>query len=256
MEPLSYESRCRHQSLPLDYQYQDAVGYESNWEYIKANHSNYHFDKWQVESEGEWYNRLGRFELSEKVPSMIPEFIEQSKKVGWFDVTSTYHPGFPGGKSPLLELEDHDRKASGIQGEFTQVIPEPDMCHIPEIQNMGVYWKLKRMRTRIHVQMPGQMFALHIDKLWHRYPNDPKKIIRMIVNLEDYEPGQLMLYGNSVFTQWRAGEIHCFDTNNVPHATCNLSNKPRVMMVITGVRTDETDEILRKSNIDTVHQYL
>lgn len=256
MEPKLYEERCKHESLPLDYQYQDAEGYASNWEYIKENHSSYHYDKWKVEQEGEWYNRLGRFDLSDKIPDMIPDFIEQSKKVGWFDVTSTYHPGFPGGKSPLLALEDHDRKLSGIQGEYTQVIPETDMCHIPEIQKMGEYWKLKRLRTRIHVQMPGQMFALHVDKLWHRFPNDPKKLIRMVINLQDYEPGQLMLYGNSIFTQWRAGEIHCFDTLNTPHATCNLSNLPRTMMVVTGVRTDETDEILRNSNIDTIHKYL
>ncbi len=252
MDPKQYEERARHKNLPLDFQYQDAAGYASNWDYIKENLSNYHYDKWREEHEGEWWHKLGRFELTDEIKSLLPKFEEESKKVGWFDVTAAMHPGFPGGKSPLLEQEDYDRKLSGIQGEYTQVVPEPEMVN-SAIQKLGTYWKLKRLRTRLHFQWPGQMFAMHVDKLWHRNPADPSKIIRFVVTLTDYEPGQLMIYGNSVYTQWREGEIHCFDTLNVPHATANLSTKVRPIMVITGVRTEETDEILRNCNGDTIH---
>lgn len=254
MDPKIYEDRARHKSLPLDFQYQDAVDFKSNWDYIKNKLSNYHFDKWREESPGEWWHKLGRFTVTNELRSLIPRFEDESKKIGWFDVTSTYHPGFPGGKSPLLEQEHYDRELSGISGEYTQVVPEPAMVNIPTIQNLGTYWKLKRLRTRVHVQFPGQMFALHIDKLWHRNLHDPSKIIRIVVNLQDYEPGQIMIYGNSVFTQWREGDIHCFDTLNIPHATANLSSKPRAIMVVTGVRTEETDSILRISNEHTIHQ--
>lgn len=253
MDPKLYEDRARYKSLPLDFQYQTGSDYESNWDYVKNNFSNYHFDKWQIDQEGEWWHKLGRFIIGEELREMIPHFIEESKKVGWFDVISTYHPGFPGGKSPMLQQELYDREQTGIQGEFTQVVPEPAMVNIPAIQNLGSYWKLKRLRTRLHVQFPGQMFGMHIDKLWHRNLHDPAKMIRLVVNLQDYEPGQLMIYGNSVFTHWREGEVHCFDTLNVPHATANLSFKPRVIMVITGVRTEETNEILRSSSSNSIH---
>jgi len=255
MDPRQYENRAKYKSLPLDFQYQDAEGYSSNWDYIKDKFSNYHYDKWKEEQEGEWWHKLGRFELTDEITSLLPKFEEESKKVGWFDVTSTYHPGFPGGRSPLLEQEDYDRKRSGIQGEFTQVVPEPEMVNTA-IQKLGTYWKMKRLRTRLHFQEPGQMFAMHVDKLWHRHPADPSKIIRIVVTLADYEPGQLMIYGNSVLTQWRAGDVHCFDTLNIPHATANLSTKIRPIMVITGVRTEETDEILRSSNSTTIHKIL
>ena len=33
---------------------------------------------------------------------------------------------------------------------------------------------------------------------------------------------------------------------NIPHATANASNRPRPMLVITGVMTDKTREILSK----------
>jgi hypothetical protein len=252
MDPKIYENRARHKSLPLDFQYQDAASYSSNWEYIKDNLSNYHYDKWRKESEGEWWHILGRFIFSDEIRDLVLKFEEESKKVGWFDVTSTYHPGFPGGRSPLLDQEDYDRQQSGIQGEYTQVVPEPEMVDTA-IQKLGTYWKMKRLRTRLHFQYPGQMFAMHVDKLWHRNPSDPSKIIRIVVNLKDYEPGQLMIYGNNILTQWQEGDIHCFDTLNVPHATANLSTKVRPIMVITGIRTEETDKILSASDSASIH---
>lgn len=254
MDPNKYAKRAKFKSLPLDFQYQDAAGYESNWDYIKNTFSNYHFDKWQFDQEGEWFHSLGRFELASNMEDILKNMEEESKKVGWHDLTTmAVHPGFPGGVSPLHALEEYDREASGIKGEFTQIVPEPAMFEIPEIQNLGTYWKMKRLRTRIHVQMPGQTFIQHIDKLWHRNPTDPTKVMRIMVALKDYESGQLITYGNAVYTRWRAGDIHTFDTLNVPHASVNLSRSPRPFLIITGIRTEETDEILSKSNKGTIH---
>ena len=258
MEPKIYEERVRYKSLPLDFQYQNVEKYKSNWEYLKDNFSNYHFDKWREEKEGEWVSLLGRFEFSpedkKELEKLLAWFEEESKQVGWNELTTkAVHPGFPGGQSPLHEQEEYDRLAHG-GGEFTQIVPEPKIADIPLLKKMSEYWKLKRCRTRIHTQFPGQSFPLHIDKLWHRYPADPKKLIRVVIHLQDYEPGQLMVYGNYVHTGWRAGDIHCFDTLNVPHATTNLSKFPRTIFVLTAVRTDETDEIFRACNKDTIHR--
>ena len=33
MDPNKYARRAKFKSLPLDFQYQDAAGYESNWDY-------------------------------------------------------------------------------------------------------------------------------------------------------------------------------------------------------------------------------
>lgn len=254
MDPNKYAKKAKFKSLPLDFQYQDATGYESNWDYIKNTFSNYHFDKWKFDEEGDWFDVLGRFELDPNMENILTNMEEESKKMGWNDLTTmAVHPGFPGGQSPLHNLEEHDRRASGITGEFTQIVPEAEMCEIPEIQGLATYWKLKRLRTRIHVQMPGQTFIQHIDKLWHRNPADPTKVLRIMVALRDYEPGQIITYGNAVYSRWRAGDISTFDTLNVPHASVNLSRAPRPFLVITGVRTEETDEILARSNEGTIH---
>jgi hypothetical protein len=255
MDPEKYAKRAKFKSLPLDFQYQDAQDYDSNWDYIKNNFSNYHFDKWIIDQEGDWYDKLGRFKLAPNMENILKDLEKESTKIGWHNLTTqAVHPGFPEGKSPLYSQEEFDRAASGIKGEFTQIVPEPEMYTIQEIQSLATYWKMKRLRTRIHIQLPGQSFIQHIDKLWHRNPADPTKVLRIMVALRDYEPGQLITYGNAVYTHWRAGEVTTFDTLNVPHASVNLSRTPRPFLIITGIRTDDTDKILEKSNKDTIHR--
>ena len=258
MNPKIFENRAKFHSLPLDFQYQDSTGYKSNFEYIKDKFSNYHFDKWKQDQEGEYFSRLGRYDWNDEdkksLLDLYPFLIEESKKIGWNELTDKQaHPGFPGGKSPLLEQEHYDRKEFGGI-EFTQVVPEPLIADHSVLKKMTDYWRLKRCRTRIHTQFPGQTFPMHIDKLWHRYPAAPHKVTRLVVTLQDYEPGQVMVYGNYVYTNWRAGDVHIFDTLNVPHSAVNMSRSPRIIFVITGVRTDETDKILIESTYDSLHK--
>lgn len=255
MDATIYDTRGKFDSLPLDFQHLNGINYKSNLEYCKTL-STYHFDKWVKEEEGTWYSKVGNFEIREDVAKYLPFFEKESLNVGWNELsTKGVHPGFPGGQSPLHEQEEYDRISSGVTGDFTQVVPEPELLDIPFLRQMTDYWQMKRARIRVHVQMPGQMFPWHVDKLQHRNPANPSKMLRMIVNLQDYEPGQLMVYGNSVLTQWKAGDIHCFDTNNIPHATANMSRTPRSIFVITGVRTAETDAILSTSDANTIHKF-
>jgi len=75
---------------------------------------------------------------------------------------------------------------------------------------------------------------------------DPNNVIRIMVMLQDWEPGQFLMYGNQMFDRWRAGDIHTFDWQNLPHATANASLTPRPMLVVTGVKTQETRQLLTK----------
>ena len=107
---------------------------------------------------------------------------------------------------------------------------------------------------RIHVQQPGEVWNLHIDKLQKWAPDHPEQVMRIMIQLTDWQPGQFWEYGNYHYSQWRAGEIHIFDWANVPHATANASRFPRSVLQITGIATDRTMEIIKHSNSDTVHQ--
>jgi hypothetical protein len=245
-----YISRVKHKSLPSDFAHQEGLKFASSWDYAKSM-SNYHFDKWRKESEGEWYHCLGRYvgDWSDAVPRII----EKSKELDWADITTKgLRTGFVGGQTPMKEQEANDRAAHGLSDvEYTNVVLEDFIDQFPSIKNMVDYWCLEKVTYRVHVQWPGQTFAPHIDKLWHRCPEDPSRIIRFIVTLSDWEYGQFLMYGNSIYTQWHAGDVHIFDTNNVPHCTVNLSRVPRPNITITGLRTRETDQRLAAAGPDS-----
>jgi hypothetical protein len=97
----------------------------------------------------------------------------------------------------------------------------------------------------MHYQRPGQMFNLHIDKIQERCPDDVERVIRMSIMLTDWEPGQFYSYGTTTYSRWRAGDVHIFDWENVPHATANASRSMRPVLQVTGLKTDKTRQLLK-----------
>ena len=253
MDIKQYADRVKHKSLPADFNHQEGVNYKSSYKYTKTL-SNYHFDKWRIESEGDWYHKLGRFEGDWS--GDVEKIIEKSKELGWDQSTAQgQRPGFPGGQSPMRAQEEYDRKLHGLdKTDQTNLVLEDYLDQFPSIKKMVDHWALEKVSYRAHVQWPGQFFGVHIDKLWHRNPIDPARIVSIIISLADYEPGQLLIYGNSVLTQWRAGDVHIFDTLNVPHGTATISIKPRPNIAITGLRTELTDQRLQEASPNAIYQ--
>ena len=75
-----------------------------------------------------------------------------------------------------------------------------------------------------------------------------KDLARVIVHLQDWEPGQLLQWGNRVITQWRAGDTISYD-KNVPHGTANCSRYRRYSLRITGVPSKRTLEKIEAGGI-------
>ena len=98
--------------------------------------------------------------------------------------------------------------------------------------------------SRIHVQLPGELWNLHIDKLYKWAPENPDSIMRIFIQLTDWQPGQFWEYGNYHWNQWRAGDISTFDWQNIPHCTANAGYQPRVTFQLTGIKTEKTQEML------------
>lgn len=243
MEISTYTSRLKIKKLPADFNHQKGSEYSSSFDYVKENFSNYHHDPFKKEKVGEWFHPLGRYVGN--FGYAVPLIIEESQKTGWDDITKSGKRNFPGGGSPMTQQEDNDRVRHGVDKMgHTQVVTEEFLDKFPEIKAMVDYWELENPTYRAHVQMPGQTFAPHIDKLWHRCPTKPEKIVRIIINLADWEMGQYVTYGNVVHSQWRAGDVHIFDHHNVPHSTINISTKPRPNITLTGLRTKATDKKL------------
>ena len=227
---------------------QDA--YESSWEWTVA-HSEYHFDKNIIDKPGDWYDIIGRFEGDWKEES--DRLIENSKPINW--QTRKYF-GDTDKESPMLVQEEYDiAKGGGKPKDLLLTNIVDDWDDFPKLYSMMDFFGMEGKRgakKRAHVHLTGQMFNYHIDKLWDRCPKDPERVARITIMLEDWQPGQFYMYGNHVYSHWKAGEAHIFDWPNVPHATSNASSYPRPTLQITGLKTDRTREILANGHKDKI----
>tara|TARA_R100000008_G_scaffold53666_3_gene32633 strand:+ start:1303 stop:2031 length:729 start_codon:yes stop_codon:yes gene_type:complete len=229
----------------------DPNNYTSNWDWTVA-HSEYHFDKNIKDRIGDWFDILGVFEgdwskeRNALINASIPINWSARKFYGYIDTPS-----------PMLLQEEYDIiQGGGNPKELILTNMVQDWNNFPTLSKMMDYFGLEdsEEKKRAHVQLTGQMFNMHIDKLWDRCPNDPERVARITIMLDDWQPGQFYMYGNYIYSHWKAGEAHIFDWPNVPHATANASNYSRAVLQITGLKTDHTRKILAAASPDNVYK--
>ena len=221
--------------------------YVSSWQWCVDN-SRYHFDNTKIDKPGEWFQSLGRFEgnWAEEVQTA------QGTPITW--ATRKFYGNDDDTVSPMLEQEENDLRNTGAPVDLQLTDAVFDISPYPTLTKMSEYFGIEDTKIRMHCQQPGQMFNLHIDKLQERCPADPERVIRLTVMLTDWEPGQFYLFGTCNFQYWRAGDVHIFDWENVPHATANASRSTRPVLQVTGLKTDRTRELLAIATPDTVYK--
>ena len=218
--------------------------YKSNCEWTK-DHSKYHFNNSIIDQEGDWFQVLGRFANPSRWKEERDRLVENSVKAINWENRKFY--GNRDDKSPMPEQEEFDITQGGGNPKKLMLTNMSEQFEdYPILTAMKDYFGLKgnddELKVRSHVQLTGQMFNYHIDKLWDR--GDPEEVCRITIFLDDWTPGQFYLYGNCVYDRWSAGEAHIFDWPNVPHATANASNYPRPAIQITGLKSDRTRSII------------
>ena len=106
---------------------------------------------------------------------------------------------------------------------------------------------------------PGESALIHTDQHpgWDTY--DPRRkgnnmqpknndMQRVIIQLQDRQPGSFMQMDNEVYTNWRAGDVSIFDERYF-HSYGNASNHDRWILRVTGKVTDKFKEFLNKKEI-------
>ncbi len=218
-----------------------AEDYKSNWDWC-VDHSEYHFTD-KKDEVGEWFDIIGTFDGDWH--DDLEKFKKESSPINW--ETRKFYAGSDD-VSPMLEQEEYDIIKGGGNPKKLQLCNKvTDFSDYPQLTKMIDFLGLEggddEFKARGHMQYTGQMFNMHIDKLWDQCPEDPERVARFIIFLDDWRPGQFLMYGN-LFHEWSAGEVVTFDWPNVPHATANASNHPRPALVITGLKSDKTRELL------------
>lgn len=206
---------------------------KSNWE-IAQTRSNYHFDPRKVDQAQDVMTYLGHIN-----PTWTADFdaiAAGSKPATW--ATRGYKG--EGIEAPPAELaaEELDMTRAGIPTDM--IITHLNWQLPASLQKITDDFGLEQCMARIHVQLPGELWNLHIDKLDKWAPNDPDSVMRIMIQLTDWQPGQFWEYGNYHYNQWRAGDVTTFDWQNIPHCTANAGYHPRVTLQLTGIRTEKT----------------
>ena len=210
---------------------------KSNWEATKAR-SQYHFDtekwnpKWdRVERLG-WIKPVWEIELAEAIESAYPVTWRTRGKPTDKKVRSNEEH----------DSEEYDLEVIGMGRDY--VVTDINYNVAPVFQHIADQFALTDCMARIHVQRPGQVWNLHLDKLEKWMPADPTQVVRYFVQLTDWQQGHFWNYGNYMWARWRAGDVSTFDWINVPHATANAGHAPRATLQITGIKTTATDKFL------------
>jgi len=97
---------------------------------------------------------------------------------------------------------------------------------------------LGNLTAAVNLILPGQYMPLHRDLYarWRHIHNvkDLEKIMRVIVMLEDNEPGQFFQIEDTVYNSWKAGDWYSW-TGDTEHAVYNFSTKRRYALQLTGL---------------------
>ena len=207
----------------------------SAWELIRQR-SNYHFDNFRLDPDQDKVTFLGN--ISPFWPAELAAIVDLAKPKTW----RTRGQGLDR-TNEEYDQEEYDLEKFGygkdyVVGDLTWEIPK-------SFDKIAVWFGMDNCKMRLHVQQPGQVWNLHLDKLEKWNPEDPTKVMRVMIALNDYEPGHFFSYGNHIHTGWRAGDVTTFDWQNVPHSTANAGHGPRITLQMTGVITDKTKDFLR-----------
>jgi len=209
----------------------------SSWEKSKQK-SKYHFDNFKNNPQVDKVIKLGKIiaDYSEDVKHAV----ESAKPATWRT------RGKIGKSRPEAELasEDYDLERFGYGKDYQ--ITHLNWEITPNLKKITELFALGDCMERIHVQMPGEVWNLHLDKLEKWAPETPWMVMRVQVALTDWEQGHFWSYGNYNHQQWRAGDVTSFDWQNLPHSTANAGHNPRVTYQLTGIITEKTNDFLKR----------
>lgn len=97
---------------------------------------------------------------------------------------------------------------------------------------------LDHVGVAINMFTPGQYLPVHVD-LFGKYSAvhglTSEEVTRIIIMLEDSEPGQISQVGDETIGKWSAGTWFQWDANDA-HAFYNFSMKNRYAIQLTGTR--------------------
>ena len=211
---------------------------KSSWDDTREK-STYHFDSTIKDSQESVFTQLGCIEPT--WTNDLEDIIANSRPANW--ETRGYKGEGINIPRPDLASEEYDLERVGADPKM--IITNLNWKIPDSLQKISDAFGLEDCMNRIHVQFPGQVWNLHLDKLQKWCPEDPSRVGRYFIQLTDWQPGQFWEYGNYHWNQWRAGDVSTFDWASMPHSTANAGHHPRATFQLTGIITEKTKEFIK-----------
>ncbi len=221
----------------------------------------WHFDKWRRDKPGEYMRVLGTFvgDWKDEIDLARELGVNPApyNKQGYGHAANKASEGHKDEDAPMLEQGGKPDAPMFHKRHFDK----DDRDKFPTLVEMAEYFGLGESKTwKFNDQLVSDQLPNHIDNL----PGIPSKerVIdnpdfgynlhkaRFLVFLEDWEPGQLFMFGTYYHTHWRAGEIVTWEWSTLPHATWNGSWRKRPALQITGDVTEKTLKVIKMGNAE------
>lgn len=201
---------------------------KSNWDETRKR-SQYHFDTTKMDPRWDTVTLVRQF--ANTWANELQQAIDTSHPVTWRTRGRDNDPLKRAAEE--YDQEEYDLERIGMSRDH--VLTDLNYNLTPELQKIADSFELENPMARLHVQWPGQLWNLHLDKLEKWMPSDPSRVQRYFIQLTDWQPGHFWSFGNYQWSGWRAGDCVTFDWINVPHSTANAGHTPRATLQITGV---------------------
>ena len=89
---------------------------------------------------------------------------------------------------------------------------------------------------------PGDTFPMHVDT----FKDDNNK--RYWIACQDYEPGHVFIYKDTLVTNYRAGDVFLFDEPTALHGAANLSTVAKISLQVAIPVNNEGDGLFLSSD--------
>lgn len=153
-----------------------------------------------------------------------------------------------------------DRIQAGNVADAERLGLDPDLAYasvfdakssateVPVISRLLSRLPLDEPYWKFHRQRPGQVWPVHFDN-YHAFDRtlvdgdewaDPG-VRRLWLMLADWQWGQFIQIGNSVWSHWHAGDVLYFDWL-IPHGSANCGHSDRVSLLVTGRNTPDLQQ--------------
>ena len=154
----------------------------SDWAVTKQR-SQYHFDNSIMDPRWDTVQHLGNIKAD--WATELQTVIDNAKPVTWRTRGKE--------NDPLTRPDlDYDREEYDLEriGMGKDYIVTNLSYELPLVfQRIADQFGLEKSMARIHVQHPGQVWNLHLDKLEKWMPADPGQVVRYFVQLTDWQQG-------------------------------------------------------------------